>query len=96
MADSPRPPDAGDGAGVGPDRGSPGSAPPRAPRWVKVSAIIVGALILLAVIVKLTGLGGDHGPGRHMGAGGTPPTSVTEIQNLSGNPDDLASAESRY
>ena len=93
MADSPRPPDAGDG--LGPDRVSPRSAPPRAPRWVKVSAIVVGVLVLLAVIVKLTGLGGDHGPGRHMGAGDAPPTSGTEIQNLSGNLDDFASAEVR-
>lgn len=55
-------------------------APPRAPRWVKVSAIIVGVLILLVVIVKLTGLGGDHGPGRHTGAGGAALVGVTEIQ----------------
>jgi hypothetical protein len=39
--------------------------PPRAPRWVKVSAIVVGVLILLVVIVMLAGLGGDHGPARH-------------------------------
>lgn len=63
---------------------------------MKVFAIIVGVLILLAVIVKLTGLGGEHGPGRHMGAGGTPPTSITEIQDLSGNLDDFASVGGRY
>jgi len=39
------------------------------PRWVKVSAIVVGVVILLVVILKLTGLGGNHGPGRHSGAG---------------------------
>ena len=78
MADPSRHPD----TGVGPDPGSPPGAPPRAPRWVKVSAIVVGVLILLVVIVKLTGLGGNHGPGRHMGASSTPPTSVTEIQAL--------------
>lgn len=49
--------------------------PPAMPRWVKVSLAVVGALILLAVIVKLTGLGGDHGPGRHQGAG-TPPAAA--------------------
>jgi hypothetical protein len=54
---------------------SPPPAPPKAPRWVKVSAIIVGVLILLVVIAKLTGLGGDHGPGRHTGASGALPTS---------------------
>ncbi|RSM62046.1 hypothetical protein DMB66_23080 [Actinoplanes sp. ATCC 53533] len=36
---------------------------------MKVSAIVVGAFVLLVVIAKLTGLGGSHGPGRHSGAG---------------------------
>ncbi|WP_431922339.1 hypothetical protein [Nonomuraea jabiensis] len=49
---------------------------------MKASAIIVGALILFVLIVKLTGLGGEHGPGRHMGAGGSSPTGVMEIQAL--------------
>jgi hypothetical protein len=49
---------------------------------VKVSAIIVGALILFVLIVKLTGLGGEHGPGRHMGADGSSPVGVMEIQAL--------------
>ncbi|WP_274560814.1 hypothetical protein [Streptomyces spiramyceticus] len=59
---------------------SPPPAPPAAPRWVKVFAIIVGVLILLVVIAKLTGLGGDHGPGRHMGTGGAAPVGVAAIQ----------------
>lgn len=45
--------------------------PPRVPRWVKVLAVIAGVLALLALIVVLTGLGGEHGPGRHTGAGVT-------------------------
>ncbi|MBB5781810.1 hypothetical protein [Nonomuraea jabiensis] len=49
---------------------------------MKVSAIIVGVLILFVLIVKLTGLGGEHGPGRHMGAGGSSPVGVMEIQAL--------------
>ncbi|MGN9843645.1 hypothetical protein ACTMTI_36525 [Nonomuraea sp. H19] len=57
-----------------------------------MSAIVVGILILLAVIVKLTGLGGDHGPGRHMGAGGTPPADVMEIHSSAGG--DLGHAAS--
>ena len=39
---------------------------PGTPRWVKVSGIVVGVLTLLAVIVMLAGVGGQHGPGRHM------------------------------
>jgi hypothetical protein len=39
---------------------------------VKVSAIVVAALILLVVVLKLTGIvGSGHGPGRHTGAGAT-------------------------
>ena len=45
-----------------PGRGSP----PSTPRWVKVSGIIVIALILLFVILHLMGLGfGGHGLGGH-------------------------------
>jgi hypothetical protein len=61
-------------------------APPRAPRWIKVSAIVVGVLILLIIVVRVTGLGGgDHGPGRHPG-GGTPPAGVTVHTPPGGNP----------
>jgi len=38
-----------------------------APRWVKVLGIIGGALLLLVVVLQLTGIGGQHGPGRHLG-----------------------------
>jgi hypothetical protein len=37
------------------------------PRWAKVFGIVVLALVLLFVVANLTGLGGDHGPGRHGG-----------------------------
>ncbi|MBT2521154.1 hypothetical protein [Arthrobacter sp. ISL-28] len=41
------------------------------PRWVKVSAIVAGILILVAVAVMLLS-GGQHGPARHgLGMGGT-------------------------
>ena len=55
------------------------------PRWVKVFVIITLVLVLLVVAMLVTGLGGEHGPGRHIpsadpagtpsaGAGGqTPP-----------------------
>ncbi|MBT2370281.1 hypothetical protein J7E88_34670 [Streptomyces sp. ISL-10] len=39
------------------------------PRWVKWPAIIIGIVVLLFVVLKLTGHGGEHGPGRHLSAG---------------------------
>lgn len=45
--------------------------PPKAPRWVKVFITIAIVLILLFVIMKITGIGGDHGPGRHFSSDGT-------------------------
>jgi hypothetical protein len=50
-------------------------APPRMPRWVKVAAVVVGLLVLLFVIAQLAGLGGEHGPGRHMSGDGPASTS---------------------
>jgi hypothetical protein len=38
-------------------------SPPSTPRWVKVFGIIVIVLILLLIIHRLTGIGGNHGPG---------------------------------
>lgn len=58
---------------VEPERGSNTATP----RWVKVFGIIALVLVLLVVIIMFTGVGGEHGPGRHIpsgGAGGhTPP-----------------------
>lgn len=39
------------------------------PRWVKVFGIIALVLVLLVVIMMFTGVGGDHGPGRHRPSG---------------------------
>lgn len=36
-----------------------------APRWVKVSGLVVLALVLLFLGAKILGVGGEHGPGRH-------------------------------
>ena len=47
------------------------------PRWVKVSVIVGLALVLLFVVAKLAGVGGEHGPGRHGGGGGTPSSVVS-------------------
>jgi hypothetical protein len=38
------------------------------PRWVKVSLLVVGALVLVFVLANVTGVAGDHGPGRHGGS----------------------------
>lgn len=48
------------------------SRPPGMPRWVKVTAIVVGVLILLFLVLQLTGLAGQHGPGRHFSDGLSP------------------------
>jgi cytochrome c oxidase subunit 2 len=58
--DSPRDPHTGDD-GVGADRGSATGLP----RWVKVLGIVALVVALLVVILRLTGVGGEHGPGRH-------------------------------
>jgi hypothetical protein len=41
--------------------------PPRAPRWVWISAVVVGVLAVVAAALLL--FGGQHGPGRHLSAG---------------------------
>ena len=52
-----------------------GDLPPRMPRWVKVSAIVVGVLVLLLLVLQLTGIGGEHGPGRHVSGHGAAPAT---------------------
>jgi hypothetical protein len=57
----------------------------RTPRWVKVAGIIVVGLVLLFVFLKLTGLGGSHGPSRHSlqsetSEGHSAPQGVTRAQ----------------
>lgn len=54
---------------------------PGAPRWVKVSGIVVIVLVLSVLFMLITGIGGSHGPGRHMQSGdesGLPSSSITE------------------
>ena len=69
---------------VKPDRGSP----PSTPRWVKVFVIIALVLILLLVVMMFIGVGGPHGPGRHIPSGDTggdtSPSSITEDPTPSG------------
>lgn len=48
------------------------------PRWVKISAIVAGVLILVVIAVMLL-TGGQHGPARHgfgIGAPTSPPAAV--------------------
>ncbi len=63
---------------VGSDDGSTTSTP----RWAKAFGIIVIVVVLLFVVLQVTGIGGRHGPGRHIptgGAGGyTLPSSAIE------------------
>ncbi len=46
------------------------------PRWVKVALVIALALALLFVVARVTGVGGEHGPGRHSRSDDTPPSIV--------------------
>ena len=50
------------------------------PRWVKGFLMVGLALALLLAVAKVTGLGGEHGPGRH-GSGGDAPSSVHDGGN---------------
>jgi len=55
---------------------------PGTPRWVKVLGIITIGLVLLFVIMVITGVGGPHGPGRHVptrdAGGDTLPSGVAQ------------------
>ena len=61
-----------------PSGGSTVESPPGMPRWVKVSLLVVGAVLLVFVILKLAGLGGRHGPGMHQAA--APLTALVRAQ----------------
>jgi hypothetical protein len=41
------------------------AAVPGVPRWVKVILVVVVVVVLLAAVAVLSGLGEEHGPGRH-------------------------------
>ena len=45
------------------------------PRWVRVSLLVVLVLIVLFVVANVTGIGGEHGPGRHGGNSDPAPSS---------------------
>jgi hypothetical protein len=56
-----------------------GNQPPGTPRWVKVFGIVILILILLVAIAFITGLGGEHGPGRHLPSGDTGDTRFASV-----------------
>lgn len=51
------------------NEGPEGGPTYRTPRWVKVFGIITLIVVLVIVIVLATGLGGPHGPRRHVPGG---------------------------
>ncbi|WP_332699456.1 hypothetical protein [Halalkalibacter lacteus] len=58
---------------------------PSTPRWVKVSGIIILTLVLLFFTLKLTGIGGNHGPGRHIPGGESTEQPVPDNQTPAKN-----------
>ena len=42
--------------------------PPRRPRWLVVSGVIVGIAVLVIIVLMVVG-SGEHGPGRHNSSG---------------------------
>lgn len=36
------------------------------PRWVKLFGLVIGALVHIALLLMLAGIGGPHGPARHL------------------------------
>ena len=51
------------------------------PRWVKVFGILLLLLVLLAIVVFVTGLGGEHGPGRHTTSGDSSNSTLSVQQD---------------
>lgn len=51
------------------------------PRWVKVFAVVALTLIVGFILLQVSGVGGEHGPGRHAPNGETggarPPDATT-------------------
>jgi hypothetical protein len=47
------------------------------PSWVKIFGIAALVLVALVAIVMVTGIGGEHGPGRHLSAGNPGSTPTT-------------------
>ena len=50
-----------------PEGAAPHDGPPGMPRWVKVSALVVGLVVVVLVILQVAGVGPSHGPQLHGG-----------------------------
>ncbi|WP_439599965.1 hypothetical protein [Devosia sp.] len=37
------------------------------PKWVKATGVVAAIIVAILLIVVVTGIGGSHGPWRHMG-----------------------------
>lgn len=46
------------------------------PRWVTVLLVAAAVLAVMALVAVLTGLGGGHGPGRHLSSSAPAPSLV--------------------
>lgn len=62
---------------------------PGMPRWVKMSGTVVIVVALLIAFILATGVGGNHGPGRHGGGSETSPAAVAGL-DTGGGPGSLA------
>jgi hypothetical protein len=73
MADPVSPVNTADDVDARPARAS-GKAYPGTPGWVKVSGIV--ALVVIALLVLVMIVGGDHSPMRHIPSGSAPGNSL--------------------
>jgi len=67
-----------------PENGSQPKQAPPTPRWVKVFGIIALIILLLAVIIVVADIGGEHGPGLHNPSGAQPghPLALAKLSGL--------------
>ncbi|WP_344215644.1 hypothetical protein [Kribbella sancticallisti] len=53
------------------------------PRWVKVSVVVAGVVLVLLLVLMLAGVGGEHGPRRHSGLGSAQAGAVVTTSDFS-------------
>ena len=72
----------------GPRSDAARQTPPGVPRWVKIAGIVVGVLLLVFLVLQLTGVAGQHGPGRHFSGPGPSPVGVATQASIAALPAD--------